>query len=82
MVQRGEVTLEDRVARFLPAMVTVPTRGQRQITLVDLATQSSGLPRLPTNLQARDPANPLADYTLEQLYGVLVGLRPAARHRR
>ena len=71
MVQRGEVRLEDPVARFLPATVRVPTRRGRQITLVDLATQTSGLPRLPTNLQATDPANPLAAYTLQQLYAFL-----------
>ena len=71
MVQRAEVNLDDPVARFLPTTVTVPTRGQRQITLVDLATQTSGLPRLPTNLQATDPANPLADYTVQQLYAFL-----------
>jgi serine-type D-Ala-D-Ala carboxypeptidase/endopeptidase len=71
MIQRAEVNLDDPVARFLPSTLRVPTRGQRQITLVDLATQTSGLPRLPTNLRATDPANPLADYTVQQLYAFL-----------
>ena len=71
MVQRAEVCLDDPVAQFLPATVRVPTRRGRQITLVDLATQTSGLPRLPTNLQATDPANPLANYTVQQLYAFL-----------
>ena len=71
MVQRGEVALTDPVAKYLPADVKVPERGGRVITLVDLSTHTSGLPRLPSNLQPKDPANPYADYTAEQLYQFL-----------
>ena len=71
MVQRGEVALNDPVAKFLPAGVSVPERNGRQITLVDLATHTSGLPRLPANLNPKDPNNPYADYTPEQLYQFL-----------
>ena len=73
MAQRGEVRLTDPVASLLPPGVTVPSRGGRQITLQDLATQTSGLPELPTNLAITDPANPYADYTVEQLYAFLNG---------
>jgi len=71
MAQRGEVRLTDPVASLLPPEVTVPSRGGRQITLQDLATQTSGLPRLPTNLAITDPANPYADYTVDELYAFL-----------
>jgi len=71
MVQRGEVALSDPVAKYLPAGVKVPERGGRVITLVDLSTHTSGLPRLPSNLQPKDPANPYADYSVEQLYQFL-----------
>lgn len=71
MVLRGEVSLDDPVQKFLPATVKVPTRGARQITLLDLATASSGLPRLPTNMAPRDPTNPYADYSVQQLYDFL-----------
>jgi len=71
MVQRGEVALSDPVAKFLPADVKVPERGGRLITLVDLSTHTSGLPRLPSNLQPKNSANPYADYTVEQLYQFL-----------
>ena len=71
MVQRGEVALADPVAKYLPADVKVPERGGRVITLVDLSTHTSGLPRLPSNLQPKDPANPYADYSVEQLYQFL-----------
>jgi serine-type D-Ala-D-Ala carboxypeptidase/endopeptidase len=44
MVERGEVALDDPLARFLPADVHLPQRKGRHITLVDLATHTSGLP--------------------------------------
>jgi len=71
MVQRGEVALTDPIAKYLPADVKVPQRDGRSITLVDLSTHTSGLPRLPTNLRPKDPANPYADYTAKQLYEFL-----------
>ena len=73
MVARGEVLLTDPVAKYLPAGVTMPSRGGREITLLDLSTQYSGLPRLPTNLSPSDIANPYADYTTENLYAFLSG---------
>jgi CubicO group peptidase (beta-lactamase class C family) len=70
-VERGEVALTDPVGKFLPAKVKMPQRGGRAITLQDLATHTSGLPRLPTNMAPKDPANPYADYTFENLYAFL-----------
>ena len=34
----------------------------KQITLLDLSMQVSGLPRLPNNMNPADPGNPYADY--------------------
>ncbi len=73
MVTRGEVRLDDPVAKYLPDSAHVPSRNGKQITLVDLATQSSGLPRLPSNMAPRDATNPYADYTVQQLYAFLSG---------
>lgn len=73
MAGRGEVMLDDPAAKFLPPSVKIPARKGRQITLVDLATHTSGLPRLPANLKPRDPGNPYADYSVEQLYSFLSG---------
>jgi D-alanyl-D-alanine-carboxypeptidase/D-alanyl-D-alanine-endopeptidase len=70
-VARGEVALTDPVAKYLPATAKVPERGGRKITLQDLATHTSALPRLPTNLAPANPANPYADYTVAQLYEFL-----------
>ena len=71
MVQRGEVALSDPVAKYLPPGTRVPERNGRSITLVDLATHTSGLPRLPSNMSPKDSANPYADYSVEQLYQFL-----------
>ncbi len=71
MVKRGEVKLDDPISKFLPASVRLPKRAGKQITLLDLATQSSGLPRLPTNLKPADMTNPYADYSVKQLYDFL-----------
>jgi D-alanyl-D-alanine-carboxypeptidase/D-alanyl-D-alanine-endopeptidase len=70
--QRGELALTDPVSKYLPATVKVPERG-RAITLQDLATHTSGLPRLPTNFQPKDGTNPYADYSVEQMYAFLSG---------
>jgi CubicO group peptidase (beta-lactamase class C family) len=71
MADRGEVKLDDPVANYLPPGTRVPERGGRRITLLDLTTQSSGLPRMPDNLRPRDPSNPYADYTAEQMFEFL-----------
>ena len=71
MVVRGELTLEAPVRDFLPERVTVPSWDGEQITLLDLTTHTSALPRLPDNMSPGDPANPYADYTVRQLYRFL-----------
>jgi len=73
MVQRGEAALTAPVAKHLPSGVKTPQRNGRQITLEDLATHTSGLPRLPSNLHPKDSANPYVDYSVEQLYEFLSG---------
>jgi len=71
MVDRGEVKLDDPVAKHLRAGVKVPERNGKVITLIDLSTQSSGLPRLPDNMKPANPMNPYADYTVEQMFEFL-----------
>jgi CubicO group peptidase (beta-lactamase class C family) len=71
MVARGLVAFDDPVAKLLPATVRMPSRNDRGITLLDLSTQHSGLPRLPDNMTPADPGNPYADYTVAQMYEFL-----------
>jgi CubicO group peptidase (beta-lactamase class C family) len=73
MVQKGEVALTDPVSKYLPATVKVPERNGRKITLQDLSTQSSGLPRMPSNFTPKDELNPYADYSVEQMYQFISG---------
>lgn len=70
-VRRGEASLDDPVADYMPDSVRIPSRGGRDITLLDLATHRSGLPSLPTNYIPGDLGDPYADLTLEVLYDFL-----------
>jgi CubicO group peptidase (beta-lactamase class C family) len=66
MVEQNEVALADSVAKYLPDDTRVPGRNGRSITLVDLATHTSGLPFMPENAPAlNDPA--AAKYSTDDL---------------
>jgi CubicO group peptidase (beta-lactamase class C family) len=71
MVVRGEVGLDDPVAKLLPATVKVPERDGKRITLRDLSNQVSGLPRMPDNLKPADGTDPYVDYGPDRLYEFL-----------
>jgi CubicO group peptidase (beta-lactamase class C family) len=71
MAQKGEVALDDPVSKYLPPGVKMPQRGGKSITLVDLSTHTSGLPRLPDNLFILNPNNPYAFYPVPLLYDFL-----------
>ena len=67
MVERGQMKLDDPVTQYLPASVKLPTYDGRQITLLELATHTSGLPDNADNLDAKRADNSRADYTFEKL---------------
>jgi D-alanyl-D-alanine-carboxypeptidase/D-alanyl-D-alanine-endopeptidase len=71
-VLSGRVTLDTPVAQLLPDF-KIPSHGGKEITLSDLATQHSGLPRMPSNFLPKDPANPFADYDAAKLKAFLAG---------
>jgi CubicO group peptidase (beta-lactamase class C family) len=75
MVTRGEVSLDDPVARYLPPEARPAPHG-RDISLLDLATQSSGLPALPGNFRPLNLDDPYADYGPPQLHAFLSGYTP------
>jgi serine-type D-Ala-D-Ala carboxypeptidase/endopeptidase len=67
MVYRREVDLMDSLAGLLPATVRVPERNGQSIRLVDLATHTSGLPAIPSDLPAVTDAARAA-YSVDRLY--------------
>lgn len=67
------VSLDTPVQSLLGGESRMPTRNGFDITVGHLATHSSGLPRLPGNLDPADEANPYEGYTVERLYAFLAG---------
>ena len=67
MVQQQKVKLDEPVRDLLPAGTVAKPDGP-EITLLDLATQHSGLPRMPDNFHPADPKDPYADYRAANLY--------------
>ena len=71
MVDHKEVKLDDPIGKYLPRTVKTPTRDGREITLVDLATHTSGLPDAPDNFHPSNGDDPWANYTVAQMYDFL-----------
>lgn len=71
MVQRGLVSLQMPIGEALPDSLSPPTYNSETITLLNLATHTSGLPSLPTNFNPPDWLNPYADYTVQEMYEFL-----------
>jgi CubicO group peptidase (beta-lactamase class C family) len=71
MIARGEVGLEQPMAELLPEGVTAPSFDGKPLTLLHLATQTSGLPRLPDNGWFLDITNPYVGYTPELMFEFL-----------
>ena len=80
MAAEGRVKFDEPVGELLP-QGTVPKPEGAEITLLDLAIQHSGLPRMPDNFHPADPRNPYADYRAADLYRFLAShgvAKPAA----
>jgi serine-type D-Ala-D-Ala carboxypeptidase/endopeptidase len=69
MVDRGKMKMDDPVSKYLPTSVKMPERSGKEITLLHLATHTSGLPRDVDNFD--NTTNSYADYTPERLYEFL-----------
>jgi CubicO group peptidase (beta-lactamase class C family) len=71
LLEQDTLKLGDCLSTLLPDAVKAPTRNGQEISLLNLATHTSGLPRLPDNLAPADMSNPYVDYSVEQLYAFL-----------
>jgi len=67
MVAQHKVKLDEPVRELLPPGTVAKPAGA-EITLLDLATQQSGLPRMPDNFHPADLQDPYADYRPATLY--------------
>ena len=67
MVAQHKVKLDEQVRELLPPGTVAKPAGA-EITLLDLATQQSGLPRMPDNFHPADLQDPYADYRPATLY--------------
>ncbi len=70
MIEQGKVRLDQPVRELLPAGLVAKSAG-REISLLDLATHHSGLPRMPGNFHPADRTRPFADFHTGQLYEFL-----------
>lgn len=70
MARRGEVALEDSIAKYLPGGVRIPALNGQPITLLDVATHTSGLPLMPDGLVSLGELATLK-YSDAQLYAFL-----------
>lgn len=70
MVEQGKVKFDTPVRELLPPGTVAKPAGD-EITLLDIAIQHSGLPRMPDNFKPADPNNPYADYGASNLYAFI-----------
>lgn len=59
---RGEVELDTPLSRLLPGELAVQNGPLAEVTVLDLATHTSGLARMPLNWEPEDPADPYGHY--------------------
>lgn len=71
MVERDALSLSDPIGRYLPDSIDAPLVDGASIEFHHLATHTSGLPRLPSNFNPANRADPYADYTPTKLYAFL-----------
>lgn len=70
-ILQGRMSLEDPISKYLPIGIKIPERNGSIIKLKDLATHTSGLPRMPDNFTPADAENPFKDYSVQQIYDFL-----------
>jgi serine-type D-Ala-D-Ala carboxypeptidase/endopeptidase len=73
MADRGEVSVDDPVAKYLPDTVTMPSYQGYEVTLLNLAAQNSGLPFNADNHVGSDWQVRFETYTAPMMYEFLSG---------
>jgi len=73
-IKRKLVTADDPADSLLPEGVVMPVskkKPERKITLQQLSTHISGLPRMPNNFGDADPQNPASKYSAKEMFEFL-----------
>jgi serine-type D-Ala-D-Ala carboxypeptidase/endopeptidase len=85
LILKGEVSLDDPLAKLLPKGAKVPEFQGKPILLSHLLAHRSGLPSLPSRMRPADLDNPYAGITPEELLGSLEDVKleaaPGAAYR-
>jgi D-alanyl-D-alanine-carboxypeptidase/D-alanyl-D-alanine-endopeptidase len=68
MASRGEVGLDDPVAKYLPASARIPSRDGKEIALRHLAMNTSGLPFNPNNMEGADDRVQYESWSVNDMY--------------
>ena len=77
-IMAGRVRATDPVRLYLPQDVIAKDSPLFWVSLLDLATHTSGLPETPSNLPSKDPRNPMAGYSTALLLDYLRTAKPIA----
>ncbi|HWD92621.1 MAG TPA: serine hydrolase [Verrucomicrobiae bacterium] len=67
MVTRGLMNPNDSAAKYLSPVVKMPTYNGKEITLLQLIRETSGLPDFSESLNPKRADNPLVDLTVEKM---------------
>jgi CubicO group peptidase (beta-lactamase class C family) len=80
LARRGLLKLDDPAQKHLPPGLKMPRRGKKEVTLLQLATHTSGLPVQPGFLghllRTRDFRNPYSHYGVKELRAFLARCKP------
>ncbi|MDG3583785.1 serine hydrolase domain-containing protein [Galbibacter pacificus] len=65
------ISIDDEANEFLPDSIDLTDKKGVSVTLKNLSTHSSGLPRIPNNINVTDQMNPYANYTRSDMFSFL-----------
>lgn len=77
-VNEGKIKLDDDIRKYLPGKYPNLKTAKQVIEIKHLANHSSGLPRVPDNIETQqeyDPLNPYKNYSKEKLFEYLTKIK-------
>jgi len=65
---KKKVNLDDPISKYLPKSIKSLSRNGKEISLIHLSSHRAGFPRFPFNMDPKNLENPMADYSVNDLY--------------